>query len=602
MCGILGFFSSKSSVKKEYFLDSLSVLKHRGPDNTSFYIDKNIALGHVRLSIQDISSLGSQPMWDKEEKICIIFNGEIYNFKEIKLELFEYDFRSKTDTEVIIYAYKKWGLEKALKKFNGMFAFSIYDKEKNKVFVVRDRVGVKPLVYFYDKNNFYFSSELKGLIGLFDKKPEISMDSLADYFIYRYIPAPKTIYKNISKLLPGHYLELNLENFELKDFEYWNIENKRVNNISEGEITDRVEWLIKDSVKLRTVADVEVATLLSGGVDSSIISSIASELNPRIRAFTINIIPEKYSEANYSKIVTSRKKIDHVIIDVDKNIFINNFKEIVKSYDEPIADSSIVPTYVLCKEVSSKGIKCAISGDGGDELFFGYNWYRIFEKLESFEWLKNIVPCSVFKLLKKSNKFKQFFLLCLSSYERYRRIMYDRLTVEDFNCLFSQKIEKDNYYFYKKVLNKDNIFSSDLGFLDFKTFLLNDILYKVDIASMANSLEVRVPFLDHRIVEFMLSVPFDVLYKDKNLKYVLKEVSKKYIPEENINRRKKGFSAPVVKWLDFDIKNELLNGEMVKRKIVDRNNLVSFLDKKNNSGITWQLYIFDLWLSSNFEN
>lgn len=302
MCGIIGHFSKSKKVNKQECLQMSDAIKHRGPDSFENYFEDKIFLGHRRLAIIDLTETGHQPMWDSEKKIAIIFNGEIYNYKEIKDELSEFTFASNSDTEVIIYAYKKWGIKKAIEKFNGMFAFCIYDKTKKQAFFARDRVGIKPVVYYFDKKNFIFASELKSLLqnSIIEKK--INKKAVADYFIHRYIPNPNTIFEGINKLEPGHFLSLDLQTFKINKTQYWKIDNKRYLKLSETEIIEKAEELINNAVKYRLIADTEVASFLSGGIDSSLITSIAKKTNPQLKAFTIDLHPEKYSEFNFAKL------------------------------------------------------------------------------------------------------------------------------------------------------------------------------------------------------------------------------------------------------------------------------------------------------------
>jgi len=598
MCGIVGQFSKKDGINEKIAKKMLASINHRGPDDSGFYREDKMFLGHNRLSILDLSEAGHQPMWNSDNTIGIIFNGEIYNFKEIKKELVEFKFKSRTDTEVIICAYQKWGLKKTLEKFNGMFSFCIYDKKKNKAFFARDRMGIKPFVYYWDNNNFIFSSELKAILCSNLIKKEINKKAVLDFFIYRYVPSPRTIFENIYKLDPGNFLELDLEKFELKKECYWKLKNKRDIDMKEEKIEEEIEKLIKDSVDLRLISDIEVATFLSGGIDSSLITSLAKEVNPKIRAFTIDICPKKYSEANYARSFAQAKNIKNKISKVGQKEFEDNFDKIIKFYDEPFADSSLVPTYLLCKLVKDSNIKCVLSGDGGDEVFYGYKWYGHFNKLESRKFLEKILPKNILLFISKIPNFKLISFLFLESLERYRRIMFDRFSVGEINELFSFNFLESEDYMFKEKIGKETVKKEELNYLDFHTFMVDDILYKVDIASMANSVEVRVPFLDHRLVEFVFAILFKYLYKNNELKHLLKQVAKKHIPKENVYREKKGFSAPVIQWIGKDFKKALLSGSLVKHGFIDSNKMKLFLERESNESKVWQMYIFEKWFSN----
>jgi len=595
MCGIAGIFSKNKAVKEQECRKILDSIKHRGPDGQGCYIYNNIFLGHNRLSIQDLSENGKQPMWDKDGKIGIVFNGEIYNFSEIKKELNEYEFKSKTDTEVIIYAYKKWGLKKAIDKFNGMFSFCIYDKRINKAFLVRDRIGIKPLVYYQDSENIIFASELKAILKSSIINKVINKKSLADFFVYRYVASPRTIFNNIYKLEAGHFLELNLTDFTLKNNCYWELKPIK-QNYTEEEVLKRINNLIKDSIKLRLISDTPVGSFLSGGIDSSLITSLMRK-EKDIEAFSIDLRPTKYSEIKFARHLAENNNIRLKSKKVEKKIFRKNFDNILSYYDEPFADSSLVPTFLLCKTVADHGYKCVLSGDGADELFYGYKWYQIFNKLYKMKYLRHL-PLSTLKLIDSITNINLFSLLKSEGSEIYRKIMFDRYDIEEVNKLFNLNLELNNDYMYKEKMNNKKITSKNINYLDLKSFLVDDILYKVDIASMANSLEVRVPFLDHRLVELVFSLKLKLLYKNKDKKYLLKKIASKYIPEKNINRKKKGFSAPTAEWINQNAYNELLQGNVVKHSLISKNKMTSFLKNEKSQGKLWQMLVFEKWFSN----
>lgn len=592
MCGIIGQINKEKEINKDNFILMRDTLSHRGPDDAGVLFDGDkTALGHRRLSIIDLTEKGRQPISNEDETIWIIFNGEIYNFKTIKKALTGHTFKSNTDTEVIIHAYEQWGIEKTLEKLNGMFAFCIYDKNVNKVFCARDRVGIKPLVYYYDDETLIFSSEIKAVLKSDFVKVDINKDALYDFFIYRYIAHPNTIYDRIFKLEPGVYLEFDINSFNSKKVRYWDLNQERFLKNSESEMIEKIESLIIDSVRQRLVADVEVSTFLSGGIDSSLITAIACKYNDKLRAFSIDIQPEKYSEVDHAKNVSNYLNIGFQADSVGKEEFKQYFERIMEAYDEPIADSSIIPTFLLCVH-TSKYTKVALSGDGGDEVFYGYVWYKQYSSLnELFR-----------KLLCKLRSFFKKKKTTLSSFETYRRLMYDRFSEGEIHSLFNLKDRKnENFYLYQEKISKDHINPSDVNFLDFKTFLVDDILYKVDIASMANSLEVRVPYLDYRLIELMFKLDFKLLFKNRVLKYILKRIAEKHIPKENVYRNKKGFSAPVMEWLDIDYSNHILNGEMVKDGFINEDELKKFLKNERNLGKIWQLFIFEKWYSTHFK-
>jgi len=600
MCGITGHFSKNKAINKNECLLMSDAIKHRGPESFGNYFEENIYLGHRRLSLIDLSETGHQPMWDAERNVVIVFNGEIYNYQEIKNELSEFIFNSNSDTEVIIYAYKKWGIEKAIQKFNGMFAFCIYDKEKRQAFFVRDRVGIKPFVYYADNENFIFASELKSLLKNATITKLINKKSVAEYFIYRYVPSPNTIFENINKLSAGYLLKLDLDTFTLEEKQYWKLNKDRYLHLSEKEIIKKADELIHKAIEYRLVADTEVGTFLSGGVDSSLISAIAKQKKKGIKAFSIDIQPQKYSEIEFAKNIAIEKRISLITQQVNEKEFRAKFDDIIKCYDEPFADSSFVPTFILTKLLADSGLKCALSGDGGDEVFFGYNWYANFSKLQQIKKVYELFPDKLGQKILSLMGNRSLNYIMLNSMQMYRKVQFDRFSVSEINELFGYNFTFTEELLLKKVMGKDELKLSDLSFIDFNTFLLDDILYKVDIASMANSIELRVPLLDHNLVEFMFSVSFKYLYKNRNLKYILKKISENYIPNKNIYRKKKGFSAPVMEWIDKDFKSELISGNLVKNNIIGQVKMQNFLKKETNQGKIWQMYIFEKWFSNYF--
>lgn len=583
MCGIIGQVNREETIDRNNFVSMRDSLIHRGPDDAGVYFDGDrLALGHRRLSILDLSDRGRQPMSDEKGKTWITYNGEVYNFREIREELQGESFNSETDTEVILRAYSRWGIEKTLEKLNGMFAFCIYDKEKGRLICARDRVGIKPVIYHFDKDTFIISSEIKAILKSSSVQAQINREAVYDYFVYRYVANPRTIYEDTFKLEPGHYLEFDIGSFEMKKHRYWALDDARSIGDEEG-VYQTTLALLREAVEKRLVADVEVSTFLSGGIDSSTITAIAKEKNEGLRSFSIDIQPEEYSEAAYAEGLANSLEIDLVSEKVGANEFREHLDEIIRAYDEPIADSSIIPTYLLCKH-ASRHVKVALSGDGGDEVFYGYSWYKEFAESDT----------PVKRLARRLHRG--------SALESYRKGMYDRFTVEEVDRLFGLECkQKRNDYLYFEKGATDEVSVDKVNTIDFRTFLVDDILYKVDTASMANSLEVRVPFLDHRLIEYLFRVDFKVLFKEGRLKQILKKVAEGVIPKDNIIRGKKGFSAPVMEWLDEDCRTLLLEGEMVNDGFLDKAELEMFLDKEVNQGKIWQLFVFEKWYRMHYK-
>lgn len=593
MCGITGAFTKNNNIDPSVAEAMVKSLRHRGPDDEGAFTDGNIFLGHTRLSIQDISRNACQPMKSYDDSVVLVFNGEIYNFKELRSQLSEFSFRSQSDTEVLLYAYQKWGLEEALKRVNGMFAFAIYDKNNSKIYLARDRIGIKPLVYYWDNSTFMFASELKSLRASGLMNQELNPEAVMDYFVYRYVAHPKSIYKYASKLSPGHYLSFDIANNSYENYCYWtpqpNPESGR------GSKTEKVEQLLRNSVQSRLIADVPVGTFTSGGIDSALITRFASEKSNQLNAFTINFA-SRSDEAKRAQEVAQQCQTPLHAHEISQKDFDAVFDDIIAAYDEPIADSSIIPTYFLCQTASSSGYKSVLSGDGADELFFGYKWHRIFSILEKYQALGYIPGFS--QIAGLFSKTKAFSYLKYPSLERYRRIMFDRYTRGEVANLFNFDVpNKKNNYLYRDVLGKSQVNSSELSYLDLKTFLVDDILYKMDMASMAHGLEVRTPFLDHQLVEMAMSIPADVHQQNGETKTLLKRLTQKYFTEEIAAQPKQGFSAPIQTWLPDrnQIKHALKNGRLVSDNVVSEKSLNRFLEKKSNWSFLWQLYMFERW-------
>ncbi|SCA63542.1 Asparagine synthetase [glutamine-hydrolyzing] 1 [Chlamydiales bacterium SCGC AG-110-M15] len=596
MCGIVGGFLKDKLFCQHIAQNMLNSIHSRGPDDSGLYINENLFLGSQRLSIQDLSTAGHMPMWDESESVCTIFNGEIYNFKEIRKELSEFTFRSNSDTEVVLYAYIKWGLEETVKKLNGMFSICIYDNKINHVFLARDRVGIKPLYYFWDESTFLFSSELKSL----HYHPDVSQDfnelALLDYFIYRYIAHPKTIFKNCFKLSPGTCLSFNLSNFTFKTKKYWTLNNSSRIDLPIKDTLEEIEFLINDSINYRLIADTPIASFLSGGIDSSLISTLAHQKNPQIKAFTIDLRPEKYSELAYAKSISEIKGIPLLYKTVGKEDFEEAFDQVLGYLDEPFADSSIIPTFLLCKAASEAGYKCALSGDGADELFFGYKWHKRFSETENYPLkILQYLPQALFPVINAIKKFDHETYSQPDPLCRYRSIMFNRFTVDDINKLFGSNFHCPEEYLYLDRLKQNSFSETDIRELDFSTFLVDDILHKVDMASMAHSLEVRVPYLDHRLVELLFSLSHNVVFQNRTPKYLLKQIAKKHLPSNNITRPKQGFSAPVMTWVGPNYKDSILNGQLAQKGLINPIHLQSILKNDPFQGKAWQVLVFEKW-------
>lgn len=625
MCGIVGYFNSSNSHNQQN-LDTIVTrmaagLTHRGPDDVGFWVDEKsgVALGHRRLAIIDLSAKGHQPMSNEDKTVWVIFNGEIYNFKELSEDLKNkgHKFESFSDTETIIHAYEEYG-EDCVRYLRGMFAFAIWDHRDKTFMLARDRVGKKPLLYYFDHNVFCFSSEFASLLESGIIESSINYEALHYYLTFGYIPAPFSIYNNVYKLLPAHTLVLKNKTLTLK--QYWQLDYSGKIRISEREAADEVLRLLKEAVKVRLYSDVPLGAFLSGGIDSSVVVGLMSQLlGNKVKTFSVGFEEEEFSELDYARNIATRFNTDHNEFIVKPNA-LEVLPVLVERYGEPFADSSCIPTYYVSHQ-TRKYVTVALNGDGGDELFAGYERYQgmllaeIYNKMPALtkrlaNYINKLLPNSI-NPKKRLQKIKRFFEgVGLPKEQCYLRWI----------CIFDDYL-KNNLYsedFKNRVLGKKEIswispyFNSrnGLGLLDTvllvdnKTYLPNDLLVKLDIASMANSLEVRSPFLDQKLMEFVATLPPE--YKMKNLvkKYILKKAIRGIIPEENIHRRKMGFGVPVGAWFRNELKeflSEILLSREALRRGYFQSEFIKSMIKQHINGSAdyalqlWALLTLELW-------
>ena len=620
MCGIAGFIDFTKKSDYNILKKMTDVLHHRGPNDSgySFYSlsNYNLGFGHRRLAILDLSNNAHQPM--KFGNLEIIYNGEVYNFKEIRRELekYGYSFVSNSDTEVILKAFHKWGLY-SIEKFRGMFSFTIYDSKNEKIYFFRDRVGVKPLYYYINKGIFLYASELKALYEHPNFEKKIDINSLSMYLQFGYIEGPNTIFKNTYKLTPASYIEYNLKTntFEIK--KYWNVVDFYIKDkykLSYNESQEKLENILIDSFSLRMISDVPVGTFLSGGIDSSLVTAILQKhYNTTINTFTIGFDDEKYNEAHYAKKIANYLGTQHTEHYCSKKDAIDIIPKLPIIYDEPFGDSSAIPT-VLVSQIAKQNVDVVLSGDGGDEVFHGYTSYDLFYKRYNFlsnipfkSFVKNIlnfIPDPIMSFQKTNEKF----------YLKYLKFK-DSLEFNDISNMF--KISNSVFtkteilrllgnYFYQENDYTHNInYFESMMISDFQGYLADDILVKVDRASMSVSLESREPLLDHKIIEFAAQLPIE--YKQN--KRILKDILSKYIPKELFERKKTGFGIPINDWLRKELKYLIeyyLNATLIeKQNIFDKEyiqNLKSlFLQRKNNDRKIWTILMFQMWYEKNIK-
>lgn len=630
MCGIAGFtnFHYSLSNGEDVIVNMCNQIAHRGPDEWGFKNFSEAFLGHRRLSIVGLQD-GKQPLSYADSHIS--FNGEIYNFRSLKKELLEegYQFLTNTDTEVILALYNKYGLD-MFKQMNGMFAMAIWDDKKKRMILARDRMGEKPLFYYLKNGDLIFSSELKSLIRHPKFTKKLNMSALNKFLTYEYVPSPHCIFEDAYKLEAGEFLVID-ENGVKKDF-YWqhpNLEFEGESIGSESEAIDELEQILLSSVDLRLQADVPVGVFLSGGLDSSLISALAVKQNRspnKIKSFSLYFHEKTYDESKYVEKIVDKIGTEHYAEYFNSKDMLNIFPKLGSMMDEPMADPSIVPTYLVSKLAATQ-VKTVLSGDGADELFAGYPTY-LANKLVS---LYNIIPYEIRKfittflrsaegsLIPVSNnnisldfKLKQFLRGAgVASEIRFFRWMggfIDREKRAVFSADANESVMGElSYDDLNRLLSRTNMHSElqRLLYLSQKVYLADDILAKVDRSSMMNSLEVRTPFLDHRLVEYATALPERFKLHGFESKYILKKVAERYIPHENIYRPKKGFGIPITEWLRTDLKDpmlDLLSTDRLKRQgLFDDQNVHSLIDehmagKTNNRKLLWPLICFQLWM------
>ena len=631
MCGILGFLTPRvADIPDLAVLRSMrDSLVHRGPDDSGEFIrpvdDRGpfVFLGHRRLSIIDLAG-GHQPLSNENETVWVIFNGEIYNFLELRsrLEALGHRFRTNSDTEVVVHAYEEYG-ERCFRHFNGMFAIGIWDETRRRLLLARDRFGKKPLYYSFVKGNFLFASELKALIAYPNFSRQINPLSFTKYLFFEYVPSPHTIFKEANKLPPASYLIF--EKNGIRVIEFWSPfdSGKIAEQLSEGEIEAKIVELLRQSVRRRLISDVPLGVFLSGGIDSSAITAFAQEEVPgKVRTFSIGFEDPSFDESTYASFASKYLKTDHhqqVMKPADLLHLVPQLPDIL---DEPMADASILPTYLLSK-FTRQHVTVALGGDGGDELFAGYPTYLAHQMARQYEFflthsrpilsfLGNLLPVSDnnisfdFKVKKflsgigYPEGIRNFIWLGSFSFPELKRVLPPELCSHVDPVQIMEEV--DGYQKGFPLEDKTTL----LQYLDMKLYLQDDILVKVDRASMACSLEVRAPFLDYELVEFVMNLPSSLKLRRFTSKYLLKKVMKDFLPKEVINRKKKGFGVPIAKWVKGPLRElfgDLLSYDRIKQEGFLNPDYVTCLlrdhlaNKKDNRKQLWTLLVWELWVN-----
>ena len=581
MCGITGIFAF-NEVGRFNMINlgrATDALGKRGPDSRGIYNIHHVGLGHRRLSIIDVSDGGRQPMQDETGRFYIVFNGEIYNYKELRNRLLQAGttFQSHTDTEVLLKLYIQEG-EKCLQQLNGFFAFAIYDAQKDELFMARDRMGIKPLLYYQDEDKLIFASEMKSLLA-FGITKTIDFASLYQYLQLQYIPAPATILKGVHKLLPGQLLTVKKKQVEVKT--YYTIPYKKGHlnpeNLDYNQQKEKLVELLEQSVQRRLVADVPLGAFLSGGIDSSIITGLASRHVDKLNTFSIGFKDEPFfDETSYANLVAKHFNTEHTVFSLSNEDLFAHLHDILDYIDEPFADSSAIPVYILSRQ-TKKIATVALSGDGADELFAGYNKhaaaYKAIQGGFAADAVKDLLP--LWKLMPQSrnnlmgNKFRQLQRFAegmqmepKARYWRWAAMAPEggALQLLDENKLDSHQLEdyqKRKTEILKHLSGKENL--NDVLYTDMQLVLPNDMLTKVDLMSMASGLEVRVPFLDHEVVEFAFSLPVHAKINGKMKKRILQDAFREMLPPALYKRPKQGFEVPLLKWFRGGLKNLIIN-------------------------------------------
>ncbi len=629
MCGICGkVILNGDRVDEELIRRMNAVLAHRGPDDDGFFIDHrdniSVGLGHRRLSIIDLSRAGRQPMANEDGTIRIIFNGEIYNYPDLRKDLLSkgHSFQSQTDTEVLLHLYEEEGVD-CVKKIIGMFAFAIWDTRHKRLFLARDHIGIKPLVYSWDGKTFLFASEIKALLQDKDITRELDTNALNIYLSLNYIPAPFSIYKGIRKLKPGHTLILQEGN--LTELPYWNLDLKGAlhrDQKSLDELKDELYQVLENAVQRQMIADVPLGAFLSGGLDSSIIVALMARHSSKpIQTFTIGFTDmPMFDESAYAKIVADMYATEHHEIKLSSRDMLGVVPDVLNALDEPFADSSAIPTFVVSRE-TRREVKVALSGDGGDELFAGYRMYKgdalyaRYQQIPNFmrrgliEPLVNRLPDSRDSFLPEYvRRAKKFLRGAGGSFEE-RFLAWNEIFTTDYRqeLLVQQQSSDTNpaqNIFGRRLQEMDDDSLNRMLYTDLKESLPGDMLRKVDAMSMLNALEVRVPLLDHRVCEVAFSMAGTWKLHHGQAKYIFIQTFKDLLPSSILKKPKWGFEIPISKWLKSDLKYLIdahLSPETIKKQGIFHypavRNLIDHLHsgRKDTSWHLWNLIAFQVW-------
>lgn len=625
MCGITGIFDTRSSgeINRATLTRMNESQHHRGPDEGGLHIEPGVGLGHRRLSIIDLST-GQQPLYNEDKSVCVVFNGEIYNYQELipELQALGHVFHTRSDTEVIVHAWESWG-EKSVERFRGMFAFALWDRNRETLFLARDRLGVKPLYYaLLPDGTFLFGSELKSLLAHGDLKREIDPCAVEEYFALGYVAEPRTIFKQARKLPPAHTLALRRGQPIGEPREYWDVHFTLDNPIGDKDACAELTSRLEESIRLRLMSEVPLGAFLSGGVDSSAVVALMAGLsNKPVNTCSIGFSDPAFNESEFAKMVADRYQTNHFVDVVESDDF-DLIDTLARLYDEPYADSSAIPTYRVC-QLARKHVTVALSGDGGDESFGGYRRYSLHLMEEK---LRSVLPLGLRRplfgamgaLYPKADWAPRMFrakttfqAIARTSVEAYfhsmsliRDPMRNQLYSDSFRSALGGYSAIDVFNQHAKKANTDDPLGL-IQYIDLHTYLIGDINTKVDRASMAHSLEVREPLMDHQLVEWLATLPTHLKMRSNESKYLLKKSMEPLLPADIMYRPKMGFSVPLARWfrgpLRQRVRDSLLNGQIADSGWFNQKVIEQMVDqhesgRHDHSTPLWTLLMYDAFM------
>ena len=602
MCGFVGFVD-KSKNKKKIIKDMADIIKHRGPDSDGYYVNDDVALGFRRLSIIDLDG-GTQPIYNQKKDKVIVFNGEIYNYQEIKEDLLKkgYKFSTKTDTEVILHGYEEYG-EKVLDKFRGMFAFIIYDIKENCIFGARDFYGIKPMYYYKTDDEFMFGSEIKSFLGHPKFKKELNRDMLKQYLTFQYSVGEDTFFKNVYMLRPGHYFKYKDGKMDIK--KYYEIDLTSDHSKTLEEWKDIIRKELNESIKYHKISDVEVGSFLSSGVDSSIVATL-SDVD---KTFTVGYDNKKYSEIDYAKELSEKINVKNVSKKISKEEYFDKFSDIQYYMDEPLADPSAAALYFVTT-IASQHVKVSLSGEGADEIFGGYNIYHEPYSVSWYNKIPYFIRRGIGICAYPFRNHAGFNFLIRRSKKLEDRYVGNAFIFEpkDSNKILSYEDKRTfkelTKPYYDKTKGYDDV--AKMQYIDFNFWLIGDILLKADKMSMANSLEVRVPFLDRKLISNVISIPSEYKIVGNETKYAFRQVCKETLDSKWADKKKLGFPVPIREWIkEEDIYNNIYKLFNEASEFFNTKRIIKLLEehkngKRDNSRKIWTIYSFLVWYQEYF--